>query len=483
MIIKSEEQKQERMRLLVIAHDLAMAIFAYWFAAAIIMPLHKFAADINIVLPFAFGAGVGSILFSAIYSVFARSWRLASLLDFVALIKSAVTLTIVLSVIRQIAHIFYPEPFFIAEMRVLFLGCILLVGFQASGRIFYRYYRFWRGSQKEVPRKTDATLVIGHISEIEGALRSVEQGAVSANIVGALLMRGDAFVRNIRGCKIFGFSEDLESTCDLIAAGGQNVTSVLLMSGLISRHDEIHIVKRIARRLGISLLKIEAVNLSGSSEMRLEEFLFRERRQIDHRPIDAFVAGKTFLITGGGGTIGGDIALRAISHGAHKVWLLDQSELGLQTSRAQISKEFPNSLVEPILCNIRDLDRMKLLFSNIKPDVVIHAAALKHVDLTEENWQEAVNTNVFGTANVLEAVDQAHVPVLINISTDKAADPVGMLGLTKHFAELLVAAFAAVSLGRRFSVRFGNVLGSSGSVIETFVAKISAGGPVTITHP
>jgi O-antigen biosynthesis protein WbqV len=384
---------------------------------------------------------------------------------------------------RQVAHIFYPDPFFIAEVRILFLGCVLLVGFQASGRICYRYYRFWRGTQKEVVRKSDATLIIGHISEVEGALRSVEQGTVAANVVGSLLLRGDAFVRDIRGCKIFGFSDDLESTCDLIAAGGQIVTALLLTPGLLSRHEEVRNVKRIARRLGLSLLKIEAINVGGSTEMRLEEFLFRERKIIDHRPIDAFVSGKTFLITGGGGTIGGDIALRAVSHGAETVWLLDQSELGLQSRRAQIKKEFPKSHVESILGNVRDVNHLKRLLTTLKPDVVIHAAALKHVDLTEENWQEAIKTNVFGTANVLEAADYADIPVLVNISTDKAADPVGMLGLTKHFSERLVAAFGSSSKGRRFSVRFGNVLGSSGSVIETFLTQISSGGPITITHP
>jgi O-antigen biosynthesis protein WbqV len=175
--------------------------------------------------------------------------------------------------------------------------------------------------------------------------------------------------------------------------------------------------------------------------------------------------------------------MRAAAHGVSKITLLDIAELGLQTRAAQLRNESPHATVELLICDVRDRDRVMMLMDEVRPDIVIHAAALKHVDLVEKNWQEAVRTNVFGTANVLDAADQANVPTLVNISTDKAADPVGMLGFTKQAGEVLVAQRSAVSPHRRYSVRFGNVLGSSGSVGEVFLAQISAGGPVTLTDP
>jgi O-antigen biosynthesis protein WbqV len=121
------------------------------------------------------------------------------------------------------------------------------------------------------------------------------------------------------------------------------------------------------------------------------------------------------------------------------------------------------------------------LVDHIKPDIIVHAAALKHVDLVEGNWQEAIQTNIFGTLNVLDSADCANVPALVNISTDKAADAVGMLGFTKRAGEILVSQRSKETLHQRHSVRFGNVLGSSGSVVEVFLAQISTGGPITLT--
>ena len=465
---------------LVILHDFACAAFAYWAAAAIIMPLHQFAADSDAVLPVAIFAGTLSILLSAAYGVFSTRWRLASLTDFVALIKSAATLTIVLLLAREAYHAKWPEPLFVAELRILVLGGIFTLGLQAAGRILYRYHHSQR-RQQELNSHQDASIFIGGLQEAESAIKSAEQGLLSANIVGCLLPDDIGATKQVRGRPVLGNSAALETAFMKMAAGGIAVTSVMLSRTFLTQHEMARGLKKTARRLGLTLLKMEAVALGGRAEIRFEDFLFRERRQIDHTAIDQAVRGKKLLVTGGGGSIGGDIALRAAAHGAKDILLLDISELGLQMRLAELRRDYPACRSGAVICDVSDEKRLREIVSDFQPDIMVHAAALKHVDLVEENWRAAVRTNVFGTAVALEAASAHHVPIFINISTDKAVEPVSILGLTKRMGERLVASVPAKDDSLRFSVRFGNVLGSSGSVIDTFLNQIAAGGPVTLT--
>ena len=477
-------QKMRRMirHFIVMLHDALSAAFSYWFAAAIILPLHQFAADVSAIIPIAVMAGILSVVISLLLGVFSTRWRLASLTDFVALIKSAIILMGSLFILRTIYHITEPGPLIVAELRIICLGSIFVLGSQAAGRIAFRYYHFLR-RKGAVRTPIDATIFVGSASDAENALRAADQGILNSNIVACLFRVGDPAGKQIRGRPVLGSADDIERAYNILAAGGQNVTSLLLGPSFLSQSFSAQKLKRSARRLGLTLLKIEAVGFGGRAEIRFEDFLFRSRRHLDHQVIDDFVSGKSLLITGGGGSIGGDIALRAAAHGATKVTLLDIAELGLQKRAAQLRQESPQTEIELVICDVRDRERLMHVVAQISPDILIHAAALKHVDLVEKNWQEAIRTNVFGTLNALEAADNVGVTTFVNISTDKAADPVGMLGFTKRAGEILVSHRATDPGRRRFSVRFGNVLGSSGSVVEVFLAQISAGGPITLTDP
>ncbi len=464
----------------VVFHDALCAAFSYWFAAALILPLYQFASDLDAIIPVAAIAGCMSVLISSFLGVFSTRWRLASLIDFVALIKSASLLFVVLLLMRAIYYQYDPAPLIVAEVRIICLGSIFVLGSQAAGRIAFRYYHFLRRKSAERV-SSDTTIFIGSASDAENALRAADQGILSSNIVGCLLRNGDPLPKQIRGRRVLGSAEGLERAFNILAAGGQAVSSLLLGPSILSKIDDAQKIMRTARRLGLGLLKIETVGISRRAEIRFEDFLFRQKRLVDHQLIDGFVAGKSILITGGGGSIGGDIALRAAAHGATEIVLLDIAELGLQNRAAQLRVESPKTKVHLVVCDVRDRERIFRLVEQFNPDILIHAAALKHVDLVEQNWHEAVRTNVFGTLNVLDAADQADVATMVNISTDKAADPVAMLGFTKRAGELLVAHRSSTSSLRRYSVRFGNVLGSSGSVVEVFLAQIAAGGPVTLT--
>src|SRR5258708_31298396 len=223
----------------------------------------------------------------------------------------------------------------------------------------------------------------------------------------------------------------------------------------------------------------------------VEDLLLRPSEKIDHGRLEALVKGKTVIVTGGGGSIGSEICNRLVTFGAARLLVIENSEPALYAVVEALTAAKTKALIEGRIADIRDRERIQRLMSEFKPDIVFHAAALKHVPILERDWSEAVKTNIFGTVNVADAAMAAGAAAMVMISTDKAIEPVSMLGLTKRFAEMYCQALdhdlAAQSDAKRrmrlISVRFGNVLASNGSVVPKFKAQIEAGGPVTVTHP
>ncbi len=218
-------------------------------------------------------------------------------------------------------------------------------------------------------------------------------------------------------------------------------------------------------------------------EIQLEEFLPRAPLQLDPKPLAALISGRRVLVTGAGGSIGSEIARQLWRFGCAHLTLIDHSEFAL----FEIDRELQDSggdraTRRAVLCNVRDASRVREVFRAEQPDLVFHAAALKHVTLVEANPAEAVLTNVLGTWNVAAAAREAGVAHMVMISTDKAVDPTSVMGCTKRIAESLLAVHGGA--GTSYSVvRFGNVLGSAGSVVPIFRDQINRGGPITITHP
>ena len=189
------------------------------------------------------------------------------------------------------------------------------------------------------------------------------------------------------------------------------------------------------------------------------------------------------LVTGAGGSIGSELCRQIARFNPARLVLLDRDESALHGIQLDLDGEGLLQNDNIVLADIRDLDTLRARFAEHQPDVVFHAAALKHLPLLERYPLEAWQSNVLGTLNVLTAAEEVGVETFVNISTDKAADPTSVLGYSKRVAERLTAGFAARGTGRYISVRFGNVLGSRGSVVPAFTAQIRRGGPVTITHP
>ena len=249
-----------------------------------------------------------------------------------------------------------------------------------------------------------------------------------------------------------------------------------------------------ARRLGLIVSRLPS--LEGGEAPRLvtvdvEDLLLRSSVEIDYARLEQLVKGKAVIVTGGGGSIGSEICNRVATFGAARLLVIEHSEPALYAVTEALTARGTGADIEGRIADIRDRERIMRLMVEFKPDIVFHAAALKHVPILERDWSEGVKTNIFGSVNVADAALAAGAKAMVMISTDKAIEPVSMLGLTKRFAEMYCQALdhdLAMQAGsgsrmRIISVRFGNVLASNGSVVPKFKAQIEAGGPVTVTHP
>jgi O-antigen biosynthesis protein WbqV len=251
-----------------------------------------------------------------------------------------------------------------------------------------------------------------------------------------------------------------------------------------------------ARRLGLTVNRLPSLDDGGGpprlAPVNVEDLLLRPSVNIDYARLEHFLKGRSVVVTGGGGSIGSEICDRVITFGAKRLFIIENSEPALHAVLETLAVKPTRPEIVARLADVRDRNRLFRIMAEFKPDIVFHAAALKHVPLLEQNWDEGVKTNVFGSINVADAAAAAGASAMVMISTDKAIEPVSILGATKRFAEMycqaLDADFARHAQPERrtmrlIAVRFGNVLASNGSVVPKFKAQIDAGGPVTVTHP
>lgn len=289
----------------------------------------------------------------------------------------------------------------------------------------------------------------------------------------------------IRGVPVLGASEDLAS---VIARTGCRTLIVAIPS---AGSELIRTIGRRAIDLGVELKVVPGVRelldgrvaVSDIRDIEPADLLGRHQIDTDIGAIASYLTGRRVLVTGAGGSIGSELCKQIEQLAPAELIMVDHDESALHAVQLSVNGVALLDTPDVVLADIRDANRMMELFLQRRPEVVFHAAALKHLPMLEQYPVEAVKTNVWGTLAVLEAAKAAKVDRFVNISTDKAANPTSVLGYSKRIAERLTAAVARDAHGTFVSVRFGNVLGSRGSVLTAFTAQIEAGGPVTVTHP
>ncbi|HEY9216470.1 MAG TPA: nucleoside-diphosphate sugar epimerase/dehydratase [Phenylobacterium sp.] len=298
--------------------------------------------------------------------------------------------------------------------------------------------------------------------------------------------------QQVRGVCIIDSLENLEAALADLRRWNRYPRAVLFLDeparlkGLTA--DQVGRLKsdgiRLLRLPGIvELRQHDGATLVPMREISVEELLARDPIELNRRPIANLIRGRRVLITGAGGSIGAELCRQVSSFGCAHITLLDMSETGLFEIDRELGETYPDLSRSAVLCDVRNAPRVASAFMDQRPDIVFHAAALKHVSMVERHPCEGVLTNVIGTWNVAEAARNAGAVQMVLISTDKAVDPTNVMGATKRLAEAVIQA-QQVGDGARFSaVRFGNVLGSAGSVVPIFKSQIDRGGPVTVTHP
>ena len=225
------------------------------------------------------------------------------------------------------------------------------------------------------------------------------------------------------------------------------------------------------------------VGISKLKEVEVNDLLGREPVEVDLSAILDYVAGKTILVTGGGGSIGSEICRQVAEHNPKRLVIVDIYENTTYDIQNELKNRFPDLDLVVLIASVRNTKRMDMIFEKFRPDIVYHAAAHKHVPLMEDSPNEAVKNNVLGTWKVVQAADRWKTKRFVMISTDKAVNPTNIMGATKRICEMIVQTYNNRSQTEFVSVRFGNVLGSNGSVIPLFKKQIAQGGPVTVTHP
>jgi FlaA1/EpsC-like NDP-sugar epimerase len=321
-------------------------------------------------------------------------------------------------------------------------------------------------------------------ARIDSLMGKDEKGA-KVRILGLLEPEGAEFGRKIRGIPVLGGLEDLSKVLDLLTLRYEKTPLVAVAGIARERHYMTQVLEVAASR------KTEVMSLGAAADqtsasmlpVRPADLLRRRERQLDIEPVADMIEGMRVFVTGGGGTIGSELARQCASMNPQSLTLFDSSEYNLYEADLSLREQFPNLAINSELGDVRDAARVTRAIEQFEPDIIIHAAALKHVPLMEQNVCEAILTNVGGALTTAKAAQTSSVQKFVFVSTDKAVHPDNVMGATKRLAELTVTRQAVSSNFSVSMVRFGNVLGSSGSVVPLFERQIAKGGPVTLTHP
>jgi O-antigen biosynthesis protein WbqV len=430
--------------------------------------------------------------FSGLYKA---KWRFTSLPDLYNIIRAAAVLSATLLVLDYVlvAPNVYGK-FFFGKITIV-LYWLLQVAFLAGPRIAYRYFRYTRTLHHAKGEGSSPALVVGRTADAEVLLRAIESGAVTkVRPVGILSPSPADRAQAIRGVAVLGTPDDVEAVVADLRNRGIDVMRLVLTPSALAPEARPETILMRARRLGLATSRLPSLDDGGEAlrlaPVNVEDLLLRPRVKIDYRRLEGFVKDKAIIVTGGGGSIGAEICDRIVTFGAARILVIENSEPALHAVLELLAAKQSAAKIEGRIADVRDRSRISRLMSDFAPDIVFHAAALKHVPLLERDWGEGVKTNVFGSVNVADAAAAAGAAAMVMISTDKAIEPVSVLGASKRFAEMYCQAlddeFARKADGRRMrliAVRFGNVLASNGSVVPKFKAQIEAGGPITVTHP
>ncbi|MDW6020951.1 nucleoside-diphosphate sugar epimerase/dehydratase [Mesorhizobium sp. BAC0120] len=480
------------LRHLGILHDMVIAAAAFFVAYVTAIGWTAASTDVTVYHKTLIFVAAAAVIFFFVFSLQRGSWRYVSIPEFLTIVKAS----LVTSILYTFGSFLVSRGFNFPR-QVPVLATFYLIAGLAGPRLGYRL--FLEGgilpiSTLKVPASAlRHVLLLGLNDSAESFIRLTRRGSLAGiRVVGILDEAPQRHARSVQGVRVYGALSDLEEVVGKLGRKGIRVAELVITEASPSRQRLGQIVE-LATSLGIKASRLpdlaETSQLTSNSllepkAIELGDLLGRPEVATDLPGIASLINGRTVLVTGAGGSIGSELCRQIALLSPRRLIITDSSEFHLYSLDIELREKFNGLRIETQIVDVRDGARVREVFQRFSPEAIFHAAALKHVPLVEANPLEAIKTNLFGTRNVADAALAAGAAACVMISTDKAVNPTNVMGATKRAAEAYCQALDISSEKTRYkTVRFGNVLGSNGSVVPRFQEQIASGGPLTVTHP
>lgn len=406
-------------------------------------------------------------------------WQYASIAEVYRIAEACITVEIVHYVCNRIAGNMLPRSCY-------FNAAIYLIIAICASRFMYRMIRTVLNKYRNI-KTSNNVMIIGAGEATNVIMREIQNSSYLANSNIACIIDDDRrkVGKYIRGVKVIGTRDKIKEAAKLYDID-EIIFAIPSASNEVKR-DILNICKETDCTLkilpGVYQMVDGEINVNSIRNVDVLDLLGRDPIEVDIESIMGYVKDKVIMVTGGGGSIGSELCRQLVSHKPKQLIIFDIYENNAYDIQQELKINYPDANVVTLIGSIRNVSRLESVFAQYKPDIVYHAAAHKHVPLMEVSPDEAVKNNVVGTWNVAKMADKYGAKKFVMISTDKAVNPTNVMGATKRICEMIVQTYNEISKTDFVAVRFGNVLGSNGSVIPLFKKQIEAGGPVTVTDP
>ena len=422
---------------------------------------------------------VMSLLIFWLFRLYHSLWQYASIAEVYRIAEACITVEVVHFLSNKIMGNMLPRSCY-------FNAAIYLIIAICASRFMYRMIRTVLNKYRNI-KTSNNVMIIGAGEATNVIMREIQNSSYLANSNIACIIDDDRrkVGKYIRGVKVLGPRDKIKEAAKLYDID-EIIFAIPSASNEVKR-DILNICKETDCTLkilpGVYQMVDGEINVNSIRNVDVLDLLGRDPIEVDIESIMGYVKDKVIMVTGGGGSIGSELCRQLVSHKPKQLIIFDIYENNAYDIQQELKINYPDANVVTLIGSIRNVSRLESVFAQYKPDIVYHAAAHKHVPLMEVSPDEAVKNNVVGTWNVARMADKYGVKKFVMISTDKAVNPTNVMGATKRICEMIVQTYNEISKTDFVAVRFGNVLGSNGSVIPLFKRQIEAGGPVTVTDP
>lgn len=461
------------------AFDAIMVIVAY---LAIIAVAFSFTSFLTIAwsLKWYIVSVCAAYLFSmSLFRCYRIMWEYSSIQDYIKTYIACLCAGVVSVVIGYyIKDSYYYLKFSIVSM---FMASLFIVASRLV--IKYGYILYKQRVASRTAKERLNVLIVGAGSAASIFLNDIVNSKHNYNVVGLIDDNENKIHSYVNGKKVLGNRDDIIRVCEDYAV--EEIIVAIPGASPMERKKIIEICTETKCKVKTMPSIDQIIEKDLSSQIRsvnIEDLLAREPIKLNDKGIRDIICDKTIMVTGGGGSIGSELCRQITKYNPKLLIIIDIYENNAYDLQNELMQDFPNQAIKVLIASVRDMARIDAIFNEYRPDAVFHAAAHKHVPLMEVSPGEAIKNNIYGTYNVAKCADKYGVEKFVMISTDKAVNPTNVMGATKRFCEFIVQSMQQVSKTQFVSVRFGNVLGSNGSVIPLFKRQIEKGGPVTVTH-